>query len=274
MEPHREAWRALERELDAWAQAGRSATLWWRDDDCVEPTPALDRLLALAARGGTPIALAVVPGRALASLPGRLAATEAPVTVLQHGYSHRDRAPAGRKKQELSAGPDAASTLERLARGAARMAGLFGPCGSATAPAHLPVLVPPWNRIDAELLPALPGLGFRGISTDGPRAAASAAPDLVQVNTHVDLLHSLRRDGALNPGDVLTDLTDHLAARRQGTADPDEPSGLLTHHLAHDAASWALLDSLVARLSAHEAVAFRPAARVFAAPARPAEAAA
>ena len=274
MDPHREAWRALERELDAWAQAGRSVTLWWRDDDCVEPTPALDRLLALAARGGTPLALAVVPGRALSSLPARLAATEAPVTVLQHGYSHRDRAPAGRKQQELCAGPDAAGTLERLARGAARMAGLFGPYGATAALAHLAVLVPPWNRIDADLLPALPELGFHGLSTDGPRAAPTAVPGLVQVNSHVDLLHSLRRDGVLDPGHVLTALTDHLAARRQGAADPVEPSGLLTHHLAHDTASWALLDALLARLSAHQAIEFVAADRAFTASAPSAEAAA
>ncbi len=28
---------ALRRELDAWAEAGRTATLWWRDDDTSAP---------------------------------------------------------------------------------------------------------------------------------------------------------------------------------------------------------------------------------------------
>src|SRR5216684_8019215 len=63
-------WLDLERELDAWRAAGRSATLWWRDDDAVRPTPALDRLLAIAA--GVPLALAVIPGPTGAPLAERL----------------------------------------------------------------------------------------------------------------------------------------------------------------------------------------------------------
>ena len=62
------SWRHLSEELDAWAEAGRSASLWWRDDDAVEPSPALARLLTLASARDLPLALAVIPARASEAL--------------------------------------------------------------------------------------------------------------------------------------------------------------------------------------------------------------
>jgi len=68
MEPPVSDWQALDAELDAWSAAGRTAELWWRDDDAIVPTPALDRLLDIRRRSGVPIALAVIPARAQATL--------------------------------------------------------------------------------------------------------------------------------------------------------------------------------------------------------------
>ena len=45
-------WSDLEAELEAWRCRGRRATFWWRDDDAVEATPALERLLGLADGSG------------------------------------------------------------------------------------------------------------------------------------------------------------------------------------------------------------------------------
>ena len=39
----------------------------------------------------------------------------------------------------------------------------------------------------------------------------------------------------------------HLAARRSGAADAEEPTGLLTHHLQTDAPGWAFLEELMDR---------------------------
>ena len=66
-------WSDLTQELDAWTADGRRATLWWRDDDAAEPDAALERLLALAATHGLPLALAVIPARATRALAQRLA---------------------------------------------------------------------------------------------------------------------------------------------------------------------------------------------------------
>ena len=67
------SWDRLDRELAAWAAEGREATFWWRDDDAVAATPALDRLLRLTESGGVPLALAVIPAPAEPGLAERLA---------------------------------------------------------------------------------------------------------------------------------------------------------------------------------------------------------
>src|SRR5690348_3297413 len=67
-------WADLETELDIWHAANRAARFWWRDDDAVTWTPALQRLLALAE--DVPIGLAVIPGEARAELARSLEAHE------------------------------------------------------------------------------------------------------------------------------------------------------------------------------------------------------
>lgn len=251
-------WAALERELDAWHAAGRTASLWWRDDDAVEPTAALDRLVALGRTHGVPLALAVVPAEARAALVARVDA-EPRVTPLQHGYAHKNHAAEGSKNGELGPARPLAVNLGELAQGWQRMGALFG----ARA---LPVLVPPWNRIDPALVPHLAALGFRGLSCFGARQASAPAPGLVQVNSHLDIVAWRAGRGFVGEAKALGELVAHLGARRLGRADPDEPTGLLTHHLVHDEAGWAFVAALLARSVRHPAVrwleareAFRPA---------------
>ena len=55
-------WPDLMAEFDRWEEAGKVATLWWRDDDAVAPTARLGRLLSIAS--GVPISLAVIPADA------------------------------------------------------------------------------------------------------------------------------------------------------------------------------------------------------------------
>src|SRR5690242_11095944 len=86
-------WPDLADELDRWGEAGREARFWWRDDDAVEATPQLDALLRLS--GDVPLALAVIPAFVEHSLAEALQ-TRPNVTVLQHGWSHANRQPAGK----------------------------------------------------------------------------------------------------------------------------------------------------------------------------------
>lgn len=247
-------WPDLEHELDAWRGTGHEITLWWRDDDAQTLTPALERLLDLRRAACVPLALAVVPAGAEAILARRLA-DEREVAVLQHGYAHRNHAPVGEKKQELGPHRPAEHVARELARGRRRVQALFGPQA-------YPVLVPPWNRMDATLLPALPRLGFRGVSGLGPRPPPE--PGLARANVHVDIVARRGVRRFVGRERALEGLLRHLAGRRQGTWARDEPTGLMTHHLEHDTACWAFVEELLGRTTAHPGVRWLAAAEVFA----------
>lgn len=256
-------WRELEQELDAWATAGQRATLWWRDDDAAEPTAALDRLLDLSAAQNLPLALAVVPGRCSHGLSHRLAGDLQAMTPLQHGYRHLNHAGADQKKAELGDHRPLPVVCEELARGAALMAANFGERA-------LPVLVPPWNRIAPRVIAALPEIGLSGLSTHKPRTAENPVPGITQVNTHVDIMRWTAPRGFLGEAEALGLLCGHLRARRgvqtkEQQVDRAEPTGLLTHHLAHDAAAWGFLEQLLPLLARHPAALMLGARDVFAA---------
>lgn len=242
-------WTDLTRELDAWAATGAHATVWWRDDDAAEAIPAFARLLDLAARHAVPLALAVIPARADRALAAHIVAAGATVTPLQHGFAHRNHARPSEKKIELSGHRPHHVVCEELARGQARMANLFGRRAQA-------VLVPPWNRIDTGVVSALPGLGFGALSAYGPRQAASAAPGLAQVNCHLDLMRWTAPRGFAGDAIALDLLLGHLRQRRSGAVEQAEPSGILSHHAAHDDDAWHFLDRLLAALRRHPAVRF------------------
>ena len=241
-----DGWRALEDELDAWSDGGRAADLWWRDDDAQCPTAALQRLLALSVGTALPLALAVVPMGAEDALAPMLDAASG-VSVIQHGYAHVNHAGVHGKKSELAALRPTGDALAELLRGRRRLARLFGDRFHA-------VLAPPWNRIDPLLVPALPGVGIRGLSTFGARRSAEPAAGLVQGNCHVDIVDWRGSRGFVGEDAALAALVDHLALRRRGEVDAGEASGILTHHLIMDEACWRFLGALFERTRPHPAV--------------------
>ncbi len=261
-EPAHASWQDLSDELDRWAKAGRIASFWWRDDDAEAPSPALERLLALA-DATLPLSLAVIPAHAGPGLAARLA--HAPhLSVLQHGWSHANHAPANERTIELGAHRPAAYVLAELADGRQRLARLFGR-------RFLPVIVPPWNRIAPAIARALPGRDFSGLSSRGARAAgrrgstdSGDSGGFAIANVHIDVLHWRPRARFIGDDLALGQAVRHLAARRRREADPDEPTGLMTHHRQHDSACWRFLERFLALTSAHPAVRYLPAAEIFA----------
>jgi peptidoglycan/xylan/chitin deacetylase (PgdA/CDA1 family) len=249
------AWQALDGELDLWSASGRRADLWWRDDDACRDSPALRALLDTAAATGVPVALAVIPALLEESLVDRL--QQAPgVTILQHGYAHRNHAPPGERNWELGDHRPVEAVVAELQNGRTELARRLG--------AHfVPVLVPPWNRIDARVVDRLPATGFLGLSTFGPRTAARPASALVQCNTHVDLIAWRRGRGFIGADAAIERLVAHLRARREGTVDPAEPTGVLTHHLDLEGDAWAFVKALVARTKAHGAATWIAAGTAF-----------
>ena len=252
-------WADLERELDAWGAAGAAATLWWRDDDAVAATPALDRLLDIAMQADVPLALAIIPALAEPALAERLRRTPQ-IAVLQHGFAHLNHAPAGAKKAEFGSDRTLAAATADLAAGRDRIGRLFD--GGANV--LLPVLVPPWNRIAPAAVRALPGLGFAGLSAYRARAAATAAPGVVEVNAHADIIDWRGSRGFIGEAAALRLIVGHLRARRGGAVDGREPTGLLTHHLVQDDDAWHFTTALIRRVADHAAACWLDAAAVFA----------
>jgi hypothetical protein len=230
------SWDDLARECAAWGESGRLATWWWRDDDAVEATPALDQLL-LVARG--PIALAVIPAQLQPSLASRLKQNPE-AAVLQHGFAHRNEAPARERKSEFPDERDVTAIERDLGAGLRKLSETFGA-------QFLPVLTPPWNRIGGRAVAILQSIGFIGLSRYLPRSAAQIH-GVNQVNTHVDIIDWRGSNGPvrgfLGESACLDLFIGHLRARRLATVDAQEPTGVLSHHLVHDPATWRFLEKL------------------------------
>jgi peptidoglycan/xylan/chitin deacetylase (PgdA/CDA1 family) len=247
---------ALDRELDAWQALGRRATLWLRDDDACEDSPALRRLLAIASGHAVPVTIAAIAATADSTLVDALCGCDE-ATVVQHGYAHHNHAPAGERSAELGDGRDVHARVDELRHGRARLEQAFGE-------RFAPILVPPWNRAGDALLPHLTPAGFAGLSRFGPRATRDAAPRLLQVNAHVDAI-AWRRDRTFIGADAaLARITAHLAARRSHACDADEPTGLLTHHLVFDDAAFDFLDDLLGHTRQHPGAVWLDVAQAFA----------
>ena len=233
------AWQKLDDELDAWRAAGRRATLWCRDDDACRDSAALRRLLEIAHGAGVPVALAVIPAALEKSLVEAVTRSDI-ATVVQHGYAHRNYALPQSRKWELGSHRPVGTTLAELEQGLGALRLGFGERFSA-------VLVPPWNRIDAGVAARLVEAGFHGLSCLGPRSAARPVPGIAQCNVHVDLIAWRRERAFIGVDAAVERLAEHLRARREGSVDASEPSGILTHHLNMSAAGWRFLADLMAR---------------------------
>ncbi len=251
------AWRALAMELDAWHSQGRRASFWWRDDDAGRAAPAFERILSLAVEVALPLGVAVVPAWLTSEVAGMIRATPVTVAVLQHGFAHANHESAtqpGQRKvraAECGTARPAAVVLEEVVEGGACLRAAFGS-------RFLPVFVPPWNRIAPGVLTSLPRVGYRALSTFGPRRAPEPVPGLLQVNCHADPVVWREAKRFAGAGATLERLRAHLSARRQGQADSAEPTGLLTHHRDMDWMFWAFLEELLGRLRTHPSVTFLP----------------
>ena len=129
-----DGWDSLKRQLNRFAEKGLVASFWWRDDDACELTPALERLVKLACDTHTPLAIAVIPEGLSPDLPKYLAGAGPQVKVLQHGFSHKNHAANGHKKQELTVAAGLDFLCNQLSEGRIRLAEVF-------ADTFLPVLV-------------------------------------------------------------------------------------------------------------------------------------
>ncbi len=245
----------LTNELEKWSDTGKVAEFWWRDDDAQKPTAQLERLLTISDRHQAAVSLATIPHGVQTSLAEVLSGSDL-VSILQHGFSHRNYAPATERKMELGWHRPGEQILEQIQSGLSDLKALFGE-------RLVPVLVPPWNRIDLRVVKRLEKAGLRGLSTLGPRKQSHADEGLKQVNVHVDIINWKQGRCFAGERNCMEQIVAHLSAKREGRADPDEPTGIMSHHLVHDAGSWAFLDEMFGFLVSQPGTCLLGARKIF-----------
>lgn len=226
-------WSLLTGELSLWSGAGLAPRLWLRDDDAVAPSKALDRLLGLCDRYEIPLVVAVIPEPTGDELADHLRDNTL-VSIAVHGWRHANYAAPDEKKQELGKHRPAAEIVAELGRGLSKLFSLHGE-------KSLPMLVPPWNRIDPDLLPGLSAAGFRAVSIFADKLVERETGELAVINTHLDIIDWSRRRGR-EPAELAKLFVDELKRSRQNGG---YPIGILSHHMVHDEAAWDFLDQLL-----------------------------
>jgi hypothetical protein len=240
------AWPMLQQELDIWADSGLSASFWWRDDDAVAETPQLNRLDALSREFDVPISIAVIPALLDTSLSTFLLHRHR-FSVLQHGFGHTSYAEKGVKKIEIGGERKLDDIRRELAEGYQKLAIAF-------PSQFVPVLVPPWNRINSNTYETLLEIGLLGISTVRARLVSHPRPNLLQINSHLDPINWRHGRGFIGSRLAIAQLHQHLFLRRTANRCRQEPTGLLTHHLDQNEQVWNFCRNLFTQLNQHPAV--------------------
>lgn len=228
-------WSLLRSALARCRATKTPVPIWWRDDDAIEPTPALDQLSEISDKVGVPVHLATIPKMARDALVPFIR-ERLHIVPCVHGWTHTNSAPTGLKKSEFGVPRDTAEQDLKLAL--ERMKHLFHDDFHA-------LFVPPWNRMDAGFQSVLARLNYGGFSTYGPRPNSA---DLPQINTHIDPIFWRGHRGLADPVSLIAQAVEILDARCNGTQDASEPFGLLTHHLVHEPEVWELSKNFMIKM--------------------------
>lgn len=239
---------AIRAGLDRVGQAGRRLPVWWRDDDAVRDTPALDRLFGLSRRFAIPVAVAAVPSLVDPSLAARLRA-EPDARVLVHGWRHANHAPAGEKPAEFGPHRPLTEMASELRRGREAIRSAFGNQA-------LDVFVPPWNRIAPEASALLAEAGYTGLSTFGLVTSSAREPsprggeggvrgcDSSGKGSPPHPVGSRRLDPGSGPGQALSPLG--RGHPRSSSADREDGGEIVTIDTHIDPIDWRGTRSLLA----------------------------
>jgi hypothetical protein len=243
-----------------------TATFWVRDDDASTVSVELDKLCQLATRHELNIGLATIPSKLDGSLVNFLDGERLHFHPMCHGWQHVNY---GGKGRPAEFGPDRpqSALFEDGRLAFETFAKHFGSTGV--------VFVPPFGRITDAMVEVLPEIGFVGVSK-GPSAMERRMTRLAWVpspvrlptrksvphfDVHIDPI-DWRRRTARDVAAVSAEIVGHLRLRRNGFVSSDLPIGILTHHLAHDDAMWALCDDLFGALRQEAGAAFAHASHV------------
>ena len=235
-------WDLVQAELDHWQQTGKQFQFWWRDDDVIEPSKALDKMLILQKQFNQPLYLASIPQFCHKDLAEALKSYEQ-VYILQHGYDHKNHGLRSEKKIELGGSWPIDKAQHDLLLGKQKLVSLF-------KGRFVPILVPPWNRIDPTY--------FSFVEEHYQALSLFKNPTSNQqfqmINTQIDVIDWKRDKQFLGEEPCLLLFLGELQKRRFGAVDIAAPIGLLTHHLDHDDKIWAFLEKFLAFLDQNSAL--------------------
>ena len=227
-------WTPVLREIRHWQTQGKTARLWLRDDDAIEPSARFEQMASLVSGHNIPITLAVIPEPASEALAISVKSWTG-CTVAMHGFAHKNHADAKDKKSEFGLQRTAEEVSGELETGLAKMRRLFGDKFNN-------MFVPPWNRFDQCHVGLLVKAGFETLSTFGWKDANVGSASIFVLNTHIDIIDWKRTRAGKPIGILINELANALTTARQNNC---APIGILCHHLVHDEQAWRFLQSLM-----------------------------
>ena len=236
--------KALDLELNEWSKNSNIAQIWWRDDDLHEPTVALDLLLETSSTLSFNPLLAVIPFLTSKDLPSILISSGLGAGV--HGFRHVNYEGSSKKKSEFGPSRRLQDQINDIAN--ARQA-LYHLLGASV----FNCFVPPWNRLSNNLIPHLPRLGFSTLSAFGDRNSELPCPNLVQINTHVDVIDWKRKRAFIGGESMAAKISNQLMQMRLRLSSKPEPLGLLSHHLQMKKEDWLEFQTVCLALENHPA---------------------
>jgi hypothetical protein len=215
----------------ALAGAVAPVNVFFRDDDAGWSDQHLYRLLDQFERHAIPLDVAVIPEALHAQLASNLIARwqgeSKLLGVHQHGYSHSNHEPSGRKC-EFGAGRSRDDQWHDLVTGRERLGSLLGA-------ALDPIFTPPWNRCNQVTVDCLQSLGYRALSRDAT-AVRLELNGLAEVSVSVDWCRL--RNEAANAWPVFDQ-------RIAGALLDPGPTGIMLHHAVMGADDFGALAELL-----------------------------
>ena len=217
------------------ADSGQPVSVFFRADDVAVPGMNFNRMMALFAKYGVPLALAIVPAWLTHDRWEYLKGFEKNNPFRwcwhQHGWRHVNHEVVG-KKQEFGDTRSMAEITRDLTRGKWRLEQIM-------AGAFYPVFTPPWNRCSARTLQALKELGFAAVSRS--RGSKPLSPGgLPDYYVNVDLHTRKERDPAAGWNNLLDELEQAVASGY---------CGIMIHHQKMNAAAFDFLEILLRTLT-------------------------
>jgi hypothetical protein len=224
--------------------------IWWRDDDAVQDTQALRKLIAVKRRWNCPLALAVVPARAEKSLAG--VCIQEDLDVLVHGFAHQNWTPPDERKAEFHTGRRLDDMRRELVEARQKLGRIISAC--------LPVFVPPWNRFPSELMGDLEDAGYVGFSAWGDESRWPDAPGIRLANAHIDAIDWRDGQRAKTAPELKAELETLARARVGGTP---RPIGILTHHLQMTDDAFRTLETFFEHVASTQGLSWTSARSIF-----------